>query len=171
MKKTFDIFLRLLGCITLLFLLLWIFNRSTAQNKFFEGYRITPGKVAVWTGYAVAGAVWGAREAYHADPAIFEKRWGVDEYSFFGSEAWQRNYEGNRYAGPDGSINPHKGDFGNTFRDVHHFAGVSHNVLVIGCTFGLATGKQKVRHKLLDAALGMVIRSAVSNLTYNYLRQ
>lgn len=186
MKKQLSIFLQIVGAVTLLFFALILFNRSTAQTfapatpplkikspvgKFFDGYKITPGKVATWTGYAAAGALWGAREAYHADPHVFEKKWGVSEYSFFGSQAWQRNYQGNRYQSPDGGVNPHKGDLGNTFRDVHHFAGASHTLMVVGCTFGLAAGKQKLRHKFLDLGIGLIVRSAASWATYNYLRK
>lgn len=145
--------------------------KKGSLGKFFDGYRITPGKVSAWLGYATAGVWWGMREAYHADNHVFETKFGVGPYSFWGSEAWQRQYEGNRYETADGKLNDHKAEWGNTFRDVHHFSGQNHNLLVIGCTFGIGIGKQKWRHKLLDVAIGLAIRSTASWATYNYLRR
>ena len=134
-------------------------------------YKITWGKLGLWSANAVAGALWGGREAYHADLRVFEKKWGVDEYSFFGSRAWERNYEGNRYLNADGQPNPHKGDFGNTFRDYWHFSGATSRVLWVGTTFTIGAGKkQKLHHKLIDLAIGGAISATAGWATYSYLR-
>jgi len=185
MKKALDLILRTLGAITLGFLLIWLFNSIHAQTfapatqpleiknpigKFFDGYKVKPGKMVAWAGYAAAGAWHGMREAYHADNFVFEKKFGVDPYSFWGSQAWQRNYEGNRYQTADGGINEHKPEYLNTFRDVWHFSNQNHNLLLVGCTFGLATGKQKWQHKALDVLIGMGVRSVTAWATYNWLR-
>lgn len=119
---------------------------------------------ASWTGYAAAGVMWGAREAYHADPQIFEKKWNVRPESFFGSEAWVRNYEGNN---PEGK---HKTNLFNTFRDIHHAAGFASRGFTVSATVVLCTSKRPVRHKILDVLIGLGIQSAASFLTYNSLR-
>ena len=53
------------------------------------------GKRAVWISYAIAGLLHGGREAMHAEPGVFEKRFGVSKTSFFGSEQWVRQYKNN----------------------------------------------------------------------------
>lgn len=139
-------------------------------GKLFEGYRITSGKVAVWTGYGIAGSLWGAREAYHADLRIFEKKFGVDPYSFWGSQAWQRNYMNNRYRNEDGSLNPHKPEWGNTFRDYWHFSGATSRMIWIGGTFTLGAGKQPLKHRIIDLLIGSAISTTAAWGTYTYLR-
>jgi len=71
-----------------------------------------------WTLFAVAalsGIAHGMRERYHADPYIFEKRWGVSSTSFWGSDAWKRNYKNND---PEQA---HKHEYlGNIGRDAWH---------------------------------------------------
>lgn len=70
-------------------------------------------QAAIWGLLALSGVAHGVLEAYHADQRIFEKRNGVAPTSFWGSEAWKRNYVDNN---PD---NPHKHELiGNIGRDV-----------------------------------------------------
>lgn len=167
MKKQLDILLRILGGIFLTILLLWFFNTAFTQSQK-PKYRITFGKVATWTGYSIAGVAWGMREAYHADPFVFEVRWGATPRSFFGSRAWERNYYGNIYY--DGA--KHKPELGNSFRDVYHFTGLLSRGLWVGTTFAIGSGKkQNMKHKLLDVAIGGVVSSLSANFTYRYLRK
>jgi len=70
---------------------------------------------------AVDGISRGALQSYHKDNSIFEKRFGASKFGFWGSQSWQRNYQGNKYQNSDGSINPHKKEyFGNYGRDFYH---------------------------------------------------
>lgn len=148
--------------------IVWSYVISAACQ---QPYKVTPAKVATWVGFGIAGATWGAREAYHADPTVFEEKWGVDEYSFFGSKAWERQYTGNRYYNAAGGINPHKTEWGNTFRDFWHFSGASSRVLWLGGTFTIGAGKQPLKHKLLDLGIGLVCSSVSGFATYQYLRK
>lgn len=125
---------------------------------------VTGWDVAAWGLDAISGVLWGAREAYHADPRIFETQFGVKPDSFFGSQAWARNY--NEGGG-------HKQNFGNTFRDVHHFAGTG-SVIFYGtatvtiCLQGGRAGNWK--SKVAKAAIGFGIRAGAGALTYKALR-
>lgn len=146
------------------------FAQQSDLGKLLDGYRVTPGKIAVWTGFGIAGAMWGSREAYHADLRVFEKKFGVDEFSFFGSQAWQRNYVKNRYRNADGSLNGHKPEWGNTFRDVWHFNGAASRAIWVTGTFTIGAGKQKMKHKLIDMLIGSAVSSTAGWASYNYLR-
>ena len=42
---------------------------------------------------AIAGLIWGFREYQHKDLACFEKAFGANKQSFFGSESWKRKYK------------------------------------------------------------------------------
>lgn len=110
------------------------------------------------------------REAYHADPYIFEKKWRVDEYSFWGSKQWERKYVGNRYL-TDGVPNKMKSQmFGNFGRDFWHSSGYTSGLFVIGGTFTIGNSKQKTGHKLIDMGIGSLMFLGFSKLTYNLLR-
>lgn len=54
-------------------------------------YRPDWHQYAAWTAIGASGALHGAREAYHAQPNVFE-RYGASKAGFWGSEAWKRNY-------------------------------------------------------------------------------
>lgn len=130
-------------------------------------YKITTKKILVWTSFSVAGSIYGAREAYHANPYCFEQKWGVDEYSFFGSKQWERNYVGNRYY-PNAI---HKDEmFGNFGRDFWHTSGYVSGALVIGGTFIIGDSKQKFKHKGLDMLIGSLCWIVSSNLTFKHLQ-
>lgn len=120
---------------------------------------------ATWFAYAGAGVAHGMREAYHADPYVFENRWGVGSESFFGADAWKRNYYGNN---PE---NAHKSELiGNVGRDVWHTAGATSKVVMFSATFGIAVRKHPIKYKILNALIGYGIQSAFASMTYSSLR-
>lgn len=85
----------------------------------FSTYKLKgQGKRIVWISYAVAGILHGGREAYHAEPTVFEKRLNAAPLSFFGSEQWKRQYY-NR----DPENQAHKPNIWNPIRDYYHFSG------------------------------------------------
>ncbi len=118
----------------------------------------------VWGGYLVAGILHGGREAYHAEPTVFEKRFGVSSTSWFGSEQWRRNYV---------DLDPskkHKPNVFNTFRDYYHFSSTAHTTILVSGAVIIGTGKQPIKYKVLDTLIAIGIRSAAASLTYNVLR-
>lgn len=140
-------------------------------GRFFDGYKIKGWKVAAWSGMAIAGSLWGAREAYHADGGVFERKWNVDPYSFLGSRAWERNYEGNRYRNSDGSVNPLKRpEWLNPTRDYWHASGAAAPIMVVSFGFTIGASDQPLKFKVVDGLGGMAIGLAASKLTYAYLR-
>lgn len=141
------------------------------RRKLEGKYVITGKKILVWTAFGLGGMVWGAREAYHADPYIFEKKWGVDPYSFWGSCQWERNYHGGRYLNESGLPNAHKTEvFGNIGRDFWHTSGYVSGAFVLTGTFTIGASKQKLKHKVFDMLIGTGCFFLVSSLTYNSLR-
>lgn len=138
---------------------------SKLQWYDFSTYRFKgEGKRAVWISYAIAGILHGGREAYHAEPTVFEKRFNAAPLSFFGSEQWKRQYY-NR--DPEGI---HKPNIWNPARDYYHFAGAATKGIWIGGAFALGASKQPVKYRVLDVLIGGVITSATASLTYNLLR-
>lgn len=139
------------------------------KEKFFDwgGYGETNDKkqYLIWAAFAGAGVMWGCREAYHADPYIFEKRRGVGSESFWGSDAWKRNYVGND---PD---NRHKHEWlGNFGRDVHHTFGFGSKAVLFTSTFAIGARKHPIKYRVLNAVIGWAIHSAAANVAYNALR-
>ncbi len=118
----------------------------------------------VWGGYLVAGVLHGGREAYHAEPNVFEKRFGVSSTSWFGSEQWRRNYV---------DLDPtkkHKPNALNTFRDYYHFSSTAHTTILVSGAVIIGTSKQPVKYKVVDTLIAIGLRSAAALLTYNLLR-
>lgn len=137
-----------------------------------QRYKVTWNKVGTWTAMGVSGAMWGAREAYHADSRVFEKKFKVGEYSFWGSQQWQRNYVNNRYYAIDGRINPHKPEiFGNFGRDYWHTSSWLNMGITKVADFSIGNSKQPFKHKFLDLAIGTTISIITANLTYKLLRK
>ena len=122
------------------------------------------GKRIVWGAYLIAGILHGGREAYHAEPTVFEKRFNVAPTSFFGSEQWKRNYYNNN---PE---EKHKPNIGNTFRDYYHFSSTVHTTFLVGGAVTIGVSKQSLKHKVFDTAIAVLIRSIAANATYNLLR-
>lgn len=132
----------------------------------FSTYRLKgQGKQAVWIAYAVAGILHGGREAYHAEPTVFEKRLNAAPLSFFGSQQWKRQYY-NR----DPETQAHKPNLWNPVRDYYHFSGAATKTVWITGAFIIGTSKQPVKYKALDLLIGAVITSATANISYNLLR-
>jgi hypothetical protein len=119
----------------------------------------------VWGLFAATGVVHGMQQAYHADPYVFERKWGASEYGWWGSESWVRNYHGND---PD---KPHKTElFGNFGRDVWHTTDRVHTVSLSLAISGTATRKHPIKYRIANAIIGMAVRSLFSNITYETLR-
>ena len=137
-----------------------------------QRYHISLNKALDWGTMAIAGSLHGAREAFHADPTVFERKWHSGPYSFFGSHQWERNYETNRYRSPDGTINEHKSEvFGNFGRDYWH---TSDKLILVGTGYfciSRAGSKQSWKHKALDLIIGSTVLSVSSWLTYKYFRR
>lgn len=135
-------------------------------------YKVTWKKVATWGLSAGAGTIWGMREAYHADPTVFERHWGVDKYSFWGSHAWERNYKDNRYLSPEGIPNRHKTEvFGNFGRDFWHTSGYTAGALTLTFSFTIGGSNQPLKYKILDATIGTACFVLPSSLVYKQLRK
>lgn len=115
--------------------------------------------------YAISGIAHGAGEAYHADPYVFETRWNVDSKSFWGSDAWERNYFGNN---PD---NPHRSEaLGNVGRDIWHTANFVDYTAGFSATFAISGRKHPVKYRVANALFGCMIRSLFASVTYTALR-
>jgi hypothetical protein len=118
-------------------------------------------------GYAAAGVggyTMGLREAFHADPTIFERRWGKAPTSFWGSEGWRRKYHDN---------DPTKGKkselLGNANRDFWHLADkVQRGGLVLGLTIPLIQTKRPLGARLANAGVSMLIYSFAYSRGYNF---
>ena len=123
------------------------------------------GKRAVWIGYAVAGILHGGREAYHAEPTAFEKRFNAAPQSWFGSEQWKRQYY-NR----DPGTQAHKQNALNGFRDYWHFSGASTKYILIGGAFTIGMSKQPTKYKIIDTLIAFAGFSVSASLTYTLLR-
>lgn len=66
---------------------------------------------------AIGGVSDGAREAFHADPYVFEKRGWDGRY--WRSNGWENNYPGGDYNKGESPVRP---EFLNGFRDFNHGA-------------------------------------------------
>ena len=119
---------------------------------------------------AVGGILQGGREAFHADPKVFD-RLGAKEYGFFGSQQWQRKYEGNRYLNETGSVNRMKSQIlGNFGRDYWHTSKYAVPVLYCSGVFLIADDKTKFKKKVLNLLVCGAVSSVCANLTYKGLR-
>lgn len=127
----------------------------------FRGHK----KQWVWGAYAVAGILHGGREAYHAEPTVFEKRFNAAPLSFFGSEQWKR-----QYFDRDPENQAHKPEIWNSVRDYWHFSHTASSTLWVSGAFVLGQSKQPLKYRLLDAAIAGIITSAFASTTYQLLR-
>ena len=145
------------------------FFKDKPKERFFN-WRSYPetwdGKqFSLWGLSALSGAFWGARESYHANPYIFEEIYGVGSESFWGSDAWKRNYIDND---PD---QPHKHEyFGNVGRDIWHTFGFGSNVLLFSGTLAIGARKQPIKYRVFNGLVGIGVRSLFASLTYHSLR-
>ena len=123
-------------------------------------------QIATWAAFAISGIAHGAREAYHAEPTVFETRFGASDRSFWGSEAWVRNYEGGD------PTKPHKHEFfGNVGRDVWHTANIVDFAPAISATFVIGARRQPMKYKILNGIIGAGARMLFSTITYATLRK
>ena len=124
------------------------------------------GKLYVtWLAYAGAGVCHGMREAYHADPYVYEREWNVGNESFAGSDAYKRAYFGRN---PNGK---HRSELlGNVGYDIWHTAGAASKGLMFTATLGIGIRKQPIKYKILNALVGYGIQSVFASLTYSSLR-
>ena len=128
-------------------------------------------RIAWWSLMSFSGAIWGGREAFYADARVFERKWGVDPYSFFGSNQWERKYKNNRFLGEDGKPNQMKSQiFGNFGRDYLHTS--KYVVFGISGSFLLAKGSSKTsfKRKAFDTIIGGLCFTFFSSITYKALR-
>lgn len=114
---------------------------------------------------AITGIAHGLREAYHADPYIFENKWGVGNESFWGSDAWKRNYYGRIPA------NGHKPEYlGNFGRDIWHtmdkLDGLSFGVV----SFTIGMRKQPVKYRVANWLIATGIRTVCATVMYETIR-
>lgn len=173
MKRQLDIILRLLGAVLLLLIAVSLFNRSRAAiDSVPELYLHKLGKVQTWfstwdvVGWGMAaggGYVMGLREAFHADPTLFERRWGKSPTSFWGSEGWRRKYHD--YDVEQGMKSQL---FGNVGRDFWHTADkVQRTGLVLGITLPMVQAKRPLRQRLFNAGISMMAYSFCYTRGYN----
>lgn len=120
---------------------------------------------STWAGFALGGVAWGAHEAFHADPYIYEKRWGFGQYSFWGSEGSMNNYyEKNVERG-------HKPDIWNWTRDVKHTSYFTSKTLMVSGTFIIAARKgQPIKFRVVNGLLGLFVHSVSATFTQNLIR-
>lgn len=129
----------------------------------FKTYKpFTPKKIVCHSLALVAGVAHGVGEAFHAEPTIFETRWGVSDRSFWGSEQWARQYY------PSGK---HRPDAWNFTRDAHHMQNAVKKPIWIGCSFALALGRQPPKYKILDLIISTAISTAATATTYAIVRK
>lgn len=122
-------------------------------------------QLTIWGLFALSGVAHGIREAYHAQPNVFEKRNGVAPTSFWGSEAWKRNYQDNN---PE---LPHKKELmGNIGRDVWHTADEFSTWPLVFGVIGTGARNHPLKYRLANGLIGMGARTLFAMLTYNTLR-
>jgi len=110
-----------------------------------------------------AGSLHGGREAFHADPHIFEKRFGVKDISFFGSLSWLRKY-------PGFDQTRKEREFYTAFRDFWHMAGWMGKWWLIASAMLAGSLSDNTGHLILGG-LGIVVVSAFGSRTaYTWLR-
>jgi len=122
-------------------------------------------QISMWAAYAISGIAHGSREAYHAEPTVFESRFGAGQTSFWGSKAWVRNYIDNN---PE---NPHKKELiGNFGRDFWHTANIVDFVPTVTVSVIIGARKIPIKYRVANALAGVAVRTVFSFITYNSLR-
>lgn len=142
-------------------------NQLKAKFMDWSGWSNTwDGKqITLWAAYAISGIAHGSREAYHAEPTVFESRFGAGQTSFWGSKAWVRNYIDNN---PE---NPHKKELiGNFGRDFWHTANIVDFVPTVTVSVIIGARKIPVKYRVANVIAGVAVRTVFSFITYNSLR-
>lgn len=117
-------------------------------------------QIASWSLFLLSGVAHGIGEEYHKDTHIFERTYGVDPLSFWGSKAWMRNYYGNN---PDNGHRPEW--FGNVGRDVWHTANfVDSAPLILGTITITLRQKMPLKYRLANLGAGLIGRMGATQI-------
>lgn len=136
------------------------FLNWSSLPKAWDGKQIT-----LWAAYAISGIAHGSREAYHAQPTVFETKFGAGQTSFWGSKAWVRNYVGND---PE---KPHRSEYlGNFGRCFWHTANVFDFAPAITATMVIGARKTPLKYRVANVLIGVGVRTLFSMVTYEALR-
>lgn len=119
--------------------------------------------------FVLAGIANGGREAYHAEPTIFENRFGAGKTSWFGSESWRRKYKG---------LEPANGEAywlsTSLFvapSDYFHSMGTVRNAGILSGSFIMLWNRKESKWKqAAKFGIGVLAYGVSSSLTYNFLR-
>jgi glutathione S-transferase len=110
----------------------------------------------------LAGSLHGGREAFHADPYIFEKRFGVADISFFGSLSWLRKY-------PVFDHTRKEREFYTAFSDFWHVAGWMGKCCLIASSLLISSLPENIGPLILSG-FGIFAGSALGSRTaYTWL--
>jgi len=125
-----------------------------------KAYPVTHGKVLGWAMAAFSGAVDGVVSGYEFDGRkSFERKYGVEPLSFWGSESWKRAYPNNN---PEQRQIPLWRIVGAP--DFYHVADDARKVGYIGSgiTIGISGAKSNSRwwHYAADFAVGLAVSGA-----------
>lgn len=181
MKKQLDFILKAIGVLTLLFIALVLFNQAMGQVRKDslmpvnlnlpnieqpERWQFNAAKITGYGCFAVAGWAHGWEDAYYADPYVFEKKgWNR---KFWRHNAWENNYFGDQYRNEDGSINKHKPQIFNTFRDVKHaLSFIQSRTLMVGGVIVFSQKNQNWKHRAIDFVIGSAVYSFTAQQAYN----
>lgn len=125
-----------------------------------------------FAGYAIlatAGAANGMRDAYVAEPSIFQSRFGASKNGWFGSESWRNKYkngnpdDGEKFLGSTSILAP--------TTDFYHFSGAMRTTGLIAGTTLITIGEKKpFWHYVLKVTAGGVVYGLSSHVSYNMLR-
>lgn len=129
-------------------------------NETFDGKQC-----AIWGIFALSGVAHGMREAYHADPYVFETTWNADKDGFWGSDAWKRNYHGNDPT--QGHKHEYLANFG---RDIWHTADEFDVFGLSLASIGTGFRKQPFKYRAANWLIGMGVRTLFARITYDTLR-
>lgn len=111
----------------------------------------------------LAGVLHGGREAQHAQPKVFELRFGVSSKSFFGSLSWVRKYEGF-----DAKNKERK--WLTSFSDYWHVAAWGQKLCIIAAVL-IATCPDACRPYWWAIGAGVsILESMAASVAYKYLR-
>lgn len=178
MKKSFDIFLRLVGALTLLFIAIALFNRGHAQG-FLRQYLHTwnTQKAIGITTLGFAGFVDGSLEGYGFDGRhSFERKWDADPYGFWGSKSHLKSFVDNDPSkGRKSGFTTWTGVW-----DFYHAADKSRKVGYItgGFVFGLGSWKCKWKERtkrekwyfVMDVGAAVLVSSTAKNIGMRWVR-
>lgn len=131
-----------------------------------QPYRVTMAKAAGWGLCFLGGFTHGLREAYHAEPGIFERRFGAKPDGYFGSQSWKRKYHDY-----DGGNAVERSVLYTPVSDFWHVsAWLEKGYLMSGTVVVFIGERRRLKHYLLDFGISFVAASAGSAMSYGALR-